>query len=66
MPEDKFFTQESCDRCGNVLAIRTMSWFTRETICGECSDKEKVIRKSLADYGRGYEGCGYVPGVATT
>jgi predicted nucleic acid-binding Zn ribbon protein len=59
--EDKFFTKNNCDRCGKKLDARTMSWFTDETICMTCSDKETEIKKKLSDGGKNYEGCGYIP-----
>jgi len=59
--KDTFFTQQNCDRCKKDLHIRTMSWFTAETICGDCSDVEKQIRSKLPENGRQHEGCGYVP-----
>ena len=58
---DTFFTKTKCDRCGELLVSRTMSWFTDETICMDCSDKEFQIRKDLPDCGSKYEGCGYIP-----
>ena len=58
---DEFFSKKNCDRCSSELSARTMSWFTDETICIECSDKEDVIKKSLTDKGRSFEGCGYLP-----
>lgn len=40
---DKFLSQKHCDRCGNDLKCgRTMSMFSPECICLECSDKEKL------------------------
>jgi hypothetical protein len=61
---DKFFTQKHCDRCQTTLAgSRTMSWFTEETICHFCSQKEGDIRRSLPEGGAKHEGCGYVPTV---
>ena len=60
---DRFFNQPNCDRCGEKLIARIMSWFNNDTICMECSKKEKEIRKRLPDSGRAYEGCGYVPEV---
>ena len=59
--EDKFFTQSQCDRCGNTLFARTMSWFTNETLCLDCSLKEDEIKKHLPDGGKSFEGCGYLP-----
>lgn len=59
---DKFFTQENCDRChADLNGPRTMSWFTEQTICLECSIKESDIKKRLANNGRDYEGCGWIP-----
>ncbi len=60
---DTFFSQENCDRCHNPLAARTMSWFTDETICMDCADKETEIKKKLPKGGADYEGCGHVPQV---
>jgi len=61
---DSFFKVESCDRCGQTpLTIRQMSWFTEETLCMDCTDKEKPIKKALRDKGitDAMEGCGYIP-----
>ena len=61
---DKFFKQQRCDRCGGSLRVRTMSWFTQETICGDCGTKELKLRKELRERGQNpdlLEGCGYVP-----
>jgi len=40
-----------------------MSWFTEETICMECSDKERTIKRALIDKGiyDAMEGCGFIP-----
>ena len=66
MGQDSFFNKRNCDRCGNALTSRIMSWFTEETICGDCSDNEDNIKKQMLakdlDLGD-YEGCGYVPDV---
>lgn len=58
-------TATSCDRCGGELKARTMSWFTEDTICMDCSNKEQVIKRALRDKGdsSAMEGCGYVPRV---
>lgn len=61
---DEFFSKQKCDRCGGDLRVRTMSWFTQETICGDCGTKEMVIRKKLREQGKDpadYEGFGSVP-----
>ena len=60
---DTFFTMNHCDRCRTTpLKVRTCSWFTDETICMECSDKETVIKRKLREQGKSdMEGCGYVP-----
>ena len=61
--EDDFFSKTKCDRCGEELSVRIMSWFTEETICMTCSEAEKVIKKQLRDLGikGAMEGCGYIP-----
>ena len=69
MKSDDFFKKENCDRCGNNLNIRTMSWFTDETICSVCSDKEDRIKQQMRMKGLNpddYEGCGYIPEMETT
>ncbi len=59
---DPFFTKEKCDRCGKSLQLgRTMSWFTEDCICMECSMDEGILRNKLPNRGRDLEGCGYVP-----
>ena len=58
---DNFFSQEACDRCGGKLVIRMTSWFTDETICIDCIEKESLIRNTLPEHGRYYEGCGFIP-----
>jgi predicted nucleic acid-binding Zn ribbon protein len=51
-----------CDRCHNKFGVgRTMSWFTTEIICLDCSDKEKEIKNNLPNNGVEFEGCGFVP-----
>jgi hypothetical protein len=62
MPD--LFTDTHCGRCHNELkAVRLMSWFTEDTICMSCSDKETVIKRALRAKGiaDAMEGCGYVP-----
>ena len=40
---DRFFTQKRCDRCGGDLKNgRTMSAFSTDCICIDCSDIEKL------------------------
>lgn len=60
---DTFLTQDRCDRCGNPLHVRILSWFNEDTICMDCSDKEKPIKAALREKGieSAMEGCGYVP-----
>lgn len=65
MPDD-FFTRDGtpCDRCSNTLGAFTMSWFTEDVICMNCSSKEKRLKAYLREAGkdpRDYEGCGYIP-----
>ena len=63
MKADTFFNQTTCDRCHKDLnRVRIMSWFTAETICTDCSDKESVIKAKLREKGLADgEGCGYIP-----
>jgi len=63
---DNFLTQKNCSRCPNDLTVRIMSWFNNDTICMDCSDKEKVLRSKLPDHGKNYEGCGYIPNIKET
>jgi len=61
-----FFNQNNCDRCYKELSARTMSWFTDETICISCSQKENDIKKNIRKAGElvsSYEGCGYIPDI---
>jgi predicted nucleic acid-binding Zn ribbon protein len=48
---DTFLTQENCDRCGDKLVVRTMSWFTDETICEKCSDQEIQFKTNINKIG---------------
>jgi hypothetical protein len=52
-----------CDRCGQIAIGTIMSWFTTETICGNCSEKERQIREILPNKGFEFEGCGFVPDI---
>lgn len=64
MKKDEFFSKQNCDRCGNTLTIRTMSWFTDECICSVCSSKESALKQKLEKNGidtAELEGCGFVP-----
>jgi hypothetical protein len=61
MKNDEFFIKEFCDRCGNGLIARTMSWFTTETICIPCAGDERNIRRCLPNMGKDFEDCGYIP-----
>jgi hypothetical protein len=41
-----------------------MSWFTEETICMDCKEKENEIKELLREAGTDpskLEGCGYIP-----
>lgn len=62
---DRLFDATHCERCNKDLrnTSRTMSWFTEETICGDCSIKEREIRHQLPNKGYDHEGCGYIPEV---
>ena len=63
---DRFFEKTHCDRCGEKLVGRILSWFTDATICLDCSGKEDEIKERLRQQGKNpddYEGCGYIPQV---
>jgi len=64
MSEDKFFSKTKCDRCAKDLKAFTMSWFTDEAICMDCSEQETQIKKKLPEGGKDYEGCGYLPEIS--
>ena len=59
--QDKFFSAKECQRCGGDLTVRTMSWFTDETICLKCMQHEDMVKMFLPNSGADHEGCGYVP-----
>ena len=53
---------DKCNRCEKKLTIsETMSWFTLEILCNECSDLERRIRFNLPNNGYELKGCGFVP-----
>jgi len=67
---EKFFEQETCDRCGRSLSNgRIMSMFNTETICLDCKIKETrredykkaldSVRAEEAKGNRDYEGIGF-------
>ena len=61
-----FFHQKTCDRCNKPLDGRTMSWFTEETICLDCSRKEDILKRRMKKAGMNpddYEGIGYIPSI---
>lgn len=54
----------NCERCqGDLGGVFIMSWFTEETICGACHDKERPIKEALMakGYTDAMEGCGHIP-----
>jgi len=64
---EEFMAKTHCDRCGASLEnkSRTMSWFTEDCICMECSGKESEIRDLLPGHGFDLEGCGFIPKVSS-
>jgi len=52
-----FFEQEYCERCHSELMVRTTSWFTTETICGDCSMWEEAIIRAQDESKSSLEGC---------
>jgi len=61
-PEDDFFNSTYCKRCGfNLAGGRTMSWFSTDVICLQCSNEEDTIKRNMIKRGVNpdrYEGCG--------
>lgn len=66
MSQREFFEQEYCERCHSDLMVRTTSWFTTETICGDCSMWEEAIIRAHDESKSALEGCGYIPSVEFT
>jgi hypothetical protein len=63
---DTFLTQPLCDRCNAELKgqARTMSWFTKDTICvSVCGKAEDKLKSQLPNGGSDFEGCGYIPSI---
>ncbi|MFZ7103015.1 MAG: gamma-glutamylcyclotransferase [Peptococcaceae bacterium] len=55
-----FLNKEKCERCGQNLTAKTMSYFNTDTICLECSEKEKqhplyehAVQKDRAEFADG-------------
>ena len=56
---DTFFMANVCERCGEPLDARTMSWFNTETICMKCARKEDKLKQKMRERGMNpddYEG----------
>jgi hypothetical protein len=50
MPIQTFFVQKNCDRCGRVLGEkRSLSFFTKDIICPNCSAEEDEIRQKIRE-----------------
>ena len=61
---DRFFHTDKCDRCGEPLSGKIMSWFNNDALCLTCSAEEDEIKERLRRKGfdpADYEGCGYIP-----
>lgn len=59
---NQFFKTDTCDRCkGDLKSGRTMSWFNDDTICMQCSEKEREYKNKLDDKGSSQEGSGQLP-----
>lgn len=58
---DDFFDKRLCDRCGEKLHTRYLSWFNWDVICNSCYSVEKVIKKEIEKTGLETEGIGIVP-----
>ncbi|OGV66911.1 MAG: hypothetical protein A2283_24285 [Lentisphaerae bacterium RIFOXYA12_FULL_48_11] len=62
--QDNFFETWNCDRCGEYLHVRTMSFFNFQTICMDCAAKESRAQVELKVRGKNpdmCEGCGEIP-----
>lgn len=63
---DVFFEKEKCDRCGEKLTSRILSWFNLDVLCMSCYKKEQQLKQDLRKNGEdveALEGCGYIPQV---
>jgi len=50
MPIQTFFIQRYCDRCNRELGgRRSLSFFTSDVICADCSSEEEEIRKRIRE-----------------
>ena len=61
---DRFFDKNTCDRCGEKLGVRTMSWFTNECIGMKCMEEEEKIKDAIRKAGKrvsDFEGIGRIP-----
>ena len=59
-----FYHCTECERCGGSILTRTISFYTYQTICMECSEREAELRQKMRERGvnpNQYEGCGYMP-----
>lgn len=63
--EDTFLINQKCERCGNKLDVRIMSWFNEDIICMNCSRTENQMKVRLRQFGirDALEGCGYIPNI---
>jgi hypothetical protein len=64
MEYDGILRDDRCERCSRLIAVRTVSYFTEETICLECLGRERALMARLRD--RGVDpgtlaSCGYLP-----
>ena len=60
----RLFDEDTCDRCHSELSAKQMSWFTTETLCMDCIDREQLHKEAMRNAGMNpmaFEGCGYMP-----
>jgi hypothetical protein len=58
------YAHDRCDRCGKITAVRTMSFFTHQTLCMDCLANEGMAMAALRAAGANpadFEGCGCIP-----
>ena len=64
MSYDGIIRDDRCERCGRVMGVRTVSYFTEDSLCRGCMEEERALMARLR--ARGVDpatlaGCGYMP-----
>ena len=64
MRYDGILTDDRCERCSRLMTVRTVSYFTEETICPDCLGRERNLIVNLRRKGvdpASLASCGYLP-----